>query len=107
MWSGIGSIVGSLGSAFISDKNKKKNIKPADKILDRMEKIPISSWQYKAGAVPGDDGSRHVGPMAQDFKGFFGLGNGTSIPVVDAVGVNMAATQQLARKVKRLEKRNG
>lgn len=107
MWSGIGSIVGSLGSAFISDKNKKKNVKPADKILDRMEKIPINSWQYKAGAVPGDDGSRHVGPMAQDFKGFFGLGNGATIPVVDAVGVNMAATQQLARKVKRLEKRYG
>lgn len=108
MWSGIGSIVGSVGSMFLSDEKKKQNIKPANSILNRMEKIPIKSWQYKPGAVPGDDGARHVGPMAQDFKGFFGLGNGTNIPVVDAVGVNMAATQQLAKKVRNLEnRRNG
>lgn len=106
LWSGIGNVVGSLGAAWISsDKNKKQNVKPANSILNRMEKIPIRSWEYKPGAVPGDDGSRHVGPMAQDFKGFFGLGNGTQIPVVDAVGVNMAATQQLARKVRKLEGR--
>lgn len=104
MWSGIGSIVGGLGSAAImaSDKRLKTDVKPADKILDRVEKIPIKSWRYKPGI---DDGSRHVGPMAQDFKGFFGLGNGTTIPMVDAAGVNMAATQALAKKVKRLERR--
>lgn len=106
MWSGIGSIVGSLGSALIgSDKRIKRDIGPANSILNRVEKIPIKSWRYKDGMMPGDDGSKHVGPMAQDFKGFFGLGNGTSIPAVDAFGVNMAATQQLARKVKRLEQR--
>ena len=102
MWSGIGSIVGGLGSALLSDKRLKTDVKPADKILDRVEKIPIKSWRYKPGI---DDGSRHVGPMAQDFKGFFGLGNGTTIPMVDAAGVNMAATQALAKKVKRLERR--
>jgi len=106
MWSGIGSIAGSLGAALISDKNKKQSIKPANSILGQMEKIPIKSWKYKEGAAPGDDGSRHVGPMAQDFKGFFGLGDGKTIPVVDAVGVNMAATQQLAKKVRKLESRN-
>jgi hypothetical protein len=107
MWSGIGSIVGSIARipGIFSDRNMKQNIRPADTILNRMEKIPIKSWQYKAGAVPGDNGARHVGPMAQDFKGFFGLGDGRSIPVVDAVGINMAATQQLARKVKRMEAR--
>lgn len=107
MWGGVGSILGSLGSAAImaSDRNMKRNVKPANSILDRMEKIPISSWQYKPGTVAGDTGARHVGPMAQDFKGFFGLGDGKSIPVVDAVGVNMAATQQLARKVNRMERR--
>lgn len=105
MWSGIGSIAGSLGAALLSDKNKKQNVKPANSILKGVEKIPVKSWQYKPGAVPGDSGQRHVGPMAQDFKGFFGLGDGRSIPVVDAVGVNMAAIQQLARKVNKLENR--
>lgn len=103
MWSGIGSIAGSLFSV-LSDKNKKQNVKPANSILKGMEKIPIKSWEYKPGVADGG-AQRHVGPMAQDFKGFFGLGNGTEIPVVDAVGVNMAATQQLARKVKKLEGR--
>lgn len=103
MWSGIGSIAGSLFSV-LSDKNKKQNVKPANSILKGVEKIPIKSWEYKPGVADGG-AQRHVGPMAQDFKGFFGLGNGTEIPVVDAVGVNMAATQQLAKKVRKLEGR--
>jgi hypothetical protein len=102
MWSGIGSIVGSLGSLFMSDENMKEDIGPANSILDRVENIPIKSWRYKPEAGQ-DNGERHVGPMAQDFKGFFGLGNGTSIPMVDANGINMAAIQQLAKKVKKLE----
>jgi hypothetical protein len=105
MWSGIGSIAGTIGSALfnISDRRAKTDIGPANSILGRMEKIPIKSWRYKPGM---DDGSRHVGPMAQDFKGFFGLGDGSTIPTVDAVGVNMAATQQLARKVRKLERQS-
>ena len=105
MWSGIGSIIGTIGSAAIpllSDKEKKTDFGPADGILSRVEKIPVGSWRYKPGI---DDGARHVGPTAQDFKGFFGLGNGTEIPTVDAVGVNMAATQALARKVRKMERR--
>lgn len=102
MWSGIGSIVGGIGSMFLSDEDSKEDFGPADQILDRVEEIPISSWKYKDGI---DDGARHVGPMAQDFKGFFGLGNGKQIPAVDAFGVNLAATQALARKVRKLERR--
>jgi len=104
-WSGIGSILGSVGSMFLSDENKKTDRAPANSILSRVERIPIDSWRYRPGAVPGDRGERHVGPMAQDFKGFFGVGDGTTIPTVDAFGVNMAATQQLAKKVRRLERR--
>ena len=103
MWSGIGSIASGLIGVF-SDERGKQNFGKADNILGRMEKMPIKSWRYKPGM--GDGGALpHVGPTAQDFKGFFGLGTGTSIPVVDAAGVNMAATQQLARKVRKLEKR--
>jgi hypothetical protein len=102
MWSGIGSIVGSLGSLVMSDEDIKEDVGPANSILDRMEKIPIKSWRYKREAGI-DDGQKHVGPMAQDFKGFFGLGNGKSIPTVDMHGVSMAAIQQLAKKVKKLE----
>lgn len=105
MWSGIGSIIGTVGGALLmSDREKKRDVRGANSILSRVEKIPVKSWRYNPGVADGG-AQRHVGPMAQDFKGFFGLGDGRSIPTVDAFGVNMAATQQLARKVRKLERR--
>lgn len=107
MMNAIVGIAGTAGKVAMSDENMKEDIGPADSetpILDAVENIPISSWRYKAEAGQ-DDGQKHVGPMAQDFKGFFGLGDGKSIPFVDGMGVNMRATQQLARKVRALEAR--
>lgn len=106
MMNAIAGLAGTATKAAImSDEDMKYDIGEADApILDAVEEIPISSWRYKPEAGQ-DDGQRHVGPMAQDFKGFFGLGNGKQIDVVDGIGVNMAATQQLARKVRALEAR--
>lgn len=104
-WNNLASIGGSAAQvAMMSDENMKEDIGPAeDPILEAVENIPISSWRYKPEAGQ-DNGEKHVGPMAQDFKGFFGLGDGKKIPVVDAFGVTLRATQQLAKKVKQLEK---
>ena len=57
----------------VSDRNKKKNITPADTsaVLDKVSKLPISTWSYTA--EPGE--VRHMGPMAQDFRASFGLGD--------------------------------
>lgn len=103
-WNNLASIGGSAAQvAMMSDENMKEDIGPAeDPILEAVENIPISSWRYKPEAGQ-DNGEKHVGPMAQDFKGFFGLGDGKKIPVVDAFGVTLKATQQLAKKVKKLE----
>ena len=47
---------------------------------------------------------RHLGPMAQDFKAAFGLGDSdTVINMVDANGVVMVALQALYRRVLVLE----
>jgi trimeric autotransporter adhesin len=47
-----------------------------------------------------DAGIRHLGPMAQDFKAAFGLGEtDTGITSVDADGVALAAIQGLNQKV--------
>ena len=104
-WNNLASIGGSAAQvAMMSDENMKEDIGPAeDPILEAVENIPISSWRYKPEAGQ-DNGEKHVGPMAQDFQGFFGLGDGKKIPVVDAFGVTLRATQQLAKKVKQLEK---
>jgi hypothetical protein len=37
-------------------------------ILDRVSRLPITSWHFKT-----DPRKRHVGPMAQDFHAAFGL----------------------------------
>jgi Chaperone of endosialidase len=65
-------------------------------ILSRLAALPIGAWRY-TNEVPG---VRHVGPMAQDFKAAFGLGNNDKIiGFVDEEGVALAAIQGLDQKL--------
>ncbi|MGD0262038.1 MAG: tail fiber domain-containing protein, partial [Verrucomicrobiota bacterium] len=82
-----------------SDRNAKEAftaINPRT-VLEKVTALPITEWKYKAEA----DGSKHLGPMAQDFHAAFGL-NGTDdkhIATVDESGVALAAIQGLNQKV--------
>ncbi|MFB6830704.1 tail fiber domain-containing protein [Streptomyces hydrogenans] len=68
-------------------------------ILERLEKLPVSEWRYDW-----DPDSLHIGPMAQDWRASFGYGRReTTIDVVDAQGVLIAAVQELSRRLRRLE----
>ncbi|MBK8506836.1 MAG: tail fiber domain-containing protein [Saprospiraceae bacterium] len=85
-----------------SDRNRKEDIEEVNyrKILDLVNELPVSSWQYKGQA------GRHLGPMAQDFYSSFGLGNGdTGIASVDADGVALAAIKALINEVEKLKER--
>lgn len=76
-----------------SDVNVKEDIVAVDPeaVLAGVAGLPISTWEYIA-----TDGVVHMGPMAQDFYRTFGLGQGeTTISMVDADGVSMAAIQAL------------
>ena len=78
----------------VSDRNQKKNIAPVDApaILDKVSRLPISTWSYRQ--EPPD--VRHLGPMAQDFRAAFGLGDDDrTYFAVDAQGVALAAIQAL------------
>lgn len=56
----------------------------------------MQTWNYNSQ----DAAVRHLGPMAQDFKAAFGLGESdTGITTVDADGVALAAIQGLHRKL--------
>ena len=81
----------------LSDRNAKANFAAVDPqmILQRVAAIPIQLWNYK-----GQDASiRHIGPMAQDFYGAFGVGeDNRHIGTVDADGVALAAIQGLYRE---------
>jgi hypothetical protein len=63
-------------------------------LLKRLNALSIQEWNYKSQ----DSSVRHLGPMAQDFRAAFGLGeDDTHISAVDADGVSLATIQALYR----------
>ena len=87
-----------------SDRNQKKNIAPVDSaaILEQVNRLPISTWTY----LKEPSEVRHLGPMAQDFRATFGLGDDDrTYYAVDAQGVALAAIQGLNHLVETQEQR--
>ncbi len=77
-----------------SDVNRKHLFRSVagEDVLTRLRSLPIASWSYRTD----DDGIRHLGPTAQDFRQAFGLGqDDVTIGTVDADGVTLAAAQAL------------
>lgn len=86
----------------VSDRNLKRDIEPADEqaVLEAIAKMPVSTWSYKSD----DPSVRHLGPMAQDFRAAFGLGDtDKAYYSIDAHGVTFAAIRAL---YDRLEKQS-
>ncbi len=80
-----------------SDRNVKQDFRAVEttEILEKVVAMPITEWAYKS-----DVATRHIGPVAQDFKAAFGLGSSDkSISTVDADGVALAAIQGLNHKL--------
>jgi len=76
-----------------SDRNVKGEFADVDsrEILSKVAMLPIARWHYTNAP-----GIRHIGPMAQDFQGAFGVGSDDKhIATVDADGVALAAIQGL------------
>lgn len=84
--------------ASASDRNLKENFSAVNgkTVLAKVVSLPLTAWNYKAD----DRKTRHVGPMAQDFKRAFGVGSDDKfITTVDASGVALAAIQGLNQKL--------
>jgi hypothetical protein len=95
-------IAGSISQS--SDRNQKTAIRALDvnRILEGVNRLPLSSWQYK------DDASsiRHAGPMAQDFHSEFQFGtNDKTLSSIDTGGVALAAIQALSNQLEEKEQR--
>jgi hypothetical protein len=91
---GVTAAAGSGSWSAASDRNAKDHFASVDgaKLLERLAAIPVSTWNYKTQ----DTSIRHMGPMAQDFRAAFGLGEDEKhISTVDADGVSLAAIQAL------------
>jgi hypothetical protein len=103
---GPGILIGTNGNTLTimaqpgvgSDRSIKTDFNPIkpEEILARVARLPISSWRYTNEVA----GIRHVGPMAQDFKAVFGLGDDDKIiGFVDEEGVALAAIQGLHQEL--------
>jgi hypothetical protein len=80
----------------MSDRTIKGAIEPVDtrQVLDKVRALPIATWQYLSDPT----GVRHMGPMAQDFRHAFGLGDSDRVyHAVDGHGVALASVQALAK----------
>jgi len=78
----------------ISDVHAKRDFVPVDgsQILTAVARLAVTEWSL----ISDDDGVRHVGPTAQDFRAAFGLGEGENhIALSDMGGVALAAIKGL------------
>lgn len=106
---GWGQILGTglgLGLSYFSSKKLKTGRKAVQEgdALDTVKNLPVESFRYKEGL---DDGSKHVGPMAEDFAKATGSGDGKTIKVQDAIGLTLGAVKDLAKRVDRIDKAVG
>ncbi|MCX4548045.1 tail fiber domain-containing protein [Streptomyces sp. NBC_01267] len=68
-------------------------------VLETVATLPLSTWRY----LWEPEDVRHLGPMAQDWQAAFGFNqDGTTIPVVDGLGVALVCVQALNRRVEEL-----
>jgi hypothetical protein len=87
---GVLTIEGTLNTG--SSRTIKNNIVPVDgtKALEEVLKLPVATWTYLNDTAP------HMGPMAEDFRAAFGLGDSDRyLAPADVAGVALAAIQGL------------
>jgi hypothetical protein len=95
---GVKLAPGSGSWSTVSDRAAKTAIEEIDdaRILAKVASLPVSEWSYKAQGL----GVRHLGPMAQDFRAAFGLGEDEKhISTVDEEGVAIASIKALQAEV--------
>jgi hypothetical protein len=96
--SGVELAAGSGSWSSLSDRASKTAIEAVDdaRILAKVATLPVSEWSYSAQG----SGIRHLGPMAQDFRAAFGLGEDERhITTIDEEGVALAAIKALQAEV--------
>ena len=95
----------TVNGTFVSasDRNVKEDFATvnAQEVLAKLVASPMQSWSYTNRS-----GVKRVGPMAQDFRAAFSLGEDDKhIATVDADGVALAAIQGLNLKLEEKETR--
>ncbi|MCR4424566.1 MAG: tail fiber domain-containing protein, partial [bacterium] len=94
MTSGVYLAPGSNSWSSACDSANKTDFQPVDHkaLLKKLATVPVRYYRMKDQ----NDGTKHIGPVAQEFYAAFGVGeNDKSINMADADGVLFAAIQAL------------
>jgi hypothetical protein len=97
----LGAVLTAFGLSALAAVNLT-NFRRVDSqaVLERLSKLPITRWNMKGDAKR----TPHLGPVAQDFRAAFGLGeNDTTINSADAQGVALAAIKGVYERNQALE----
>jgi hypothetical protein len=101
---GLGLAAGGSTWGAPSARRLKENLAPVNvrEVLDKVAAMPIETWNYKTQ----DESFRHIGPMAEDFRAAFDVGDFKDrISSIDADGVAFAAIQGLYEVVQEKDAR--
>jgi hypothetical protein len=98
----MSDIISTAALFAMSAREFKTDPAPIAEVLPRLRELKVESWHYKPEF---NDSARHIGPYAEDFQKLFGVGDGKTIHVVDAMGICLKAIQELSAKVVQLEEK--
>ena len=102
---GVQLAAGGNAWSALSDRTFKENFQSVDTrlVLEKVACLPVTEWNLKSQPAT----IRHLGPMAQDFRAAFGLGeDDRHISTSDIDGVALAAIQGLNQKVEEARAEN-
>jgi len=75
MMQGVGGIMQGYGAMTAASSKRLKMGKQSisdEEALEANNRLDVEQWQYKPGAVQGEQGQTHVGPYAEDVQREFG-----------------------------------
>lgn len=90
---GVELLPGAGSWSMVSDRNKKRNIRVLNGLdyAETFNKLPVLSWNYIGNSTA------HIGPMAQDIYGLFGVGEKPYyINMIDSDGITFLGIKMLA-----------
>lgn len=89
---GTGAMIAAGSSRKI--KHDIKEVSSKD-VVNRLKKLKLYEWKYR-----GED-TKHVGPIAEEFKKTMGVGDGKTLHLADVMGASLAVSKELAEKGER------
>lgn len=85
----VAGTVAPYAAMAFSSRTLKEDIKPIRNAFSKkLKELPIYTWKYK-----GED-TTHMGPIAEEFKDKFGIGDGKTLHLADVMGVMLASRKE-------------